>query len=515
MVLWVTIVTTAYPARAQQPAQPRLGAPPAASSLTAAPVLAKVYDTILDARFDRVPAMLAAACPPAPAQACELLQLASLWWQIQLDPDSRAHDARFESDADAAIADTERWTTQEPQRAEAWFYLGAAYGARAQWRVLRGERLGAARDGKRIKDALERALALDPVLQDAWFGIGLYHYYAAVAPALAKMLRFLLALPGGDRAGGLAEMQRARRAGQLLRDEADYQLQVIYLWYEHEPQRALELLEGLARRHASNPLFVQLIAEVQQQYLRNPVGSLRTWTALLDSARARRVAEPQLAAVRAQLGIARSLDELYETDAALPHVRAVIAERPSAPYGALAQAQLQLGQALDRLGLRAEATTAYRAAASAAPDPDPHRIGDQARTGLRTVPDARAALAYRVSLDGWRAFERGALDEAAGLLTRALSIDASNAVIRFRRARVLDAQGRHAEALDAFERLIADWKDVPPLFLARASLESGRLFEAEGDRAHALERYRAIGAIEDADEQTRQDAVLAIDRLTR
>ena len=76
--------------------------------------------------------------------------------------------------------------------------------ARAQLRVLRGETLSAARDGKRIKEALERALALDPALQDAYFGIGLYHYYAEVAPAAAKILRFLLALPGGDRAGGMA-----------------------------------------------------------------------------------------------------------------------------------------------------------------------------------------------------------------------------------------------------------------------------------------------------------------------
>ena len=46
--------------------------------------------------------------------------------------------------------------------------------------------LGAARDGKRIKDSLERALALDPRLQEAYFGIGLYHYYADVAPTAAK-----------------------------------------------------------------------------------------------------------------------------------------------------------------------------------------------------------------------------------------------------------------------------------------------------------------------------------------
>ena len=52
------------------------------------------------------------------------------------------------------------------------------------------------------------ALALEPQLDDAWFGIGLYHYYADVAPAALKLLRMLLLLPGGDRNQGLAEMLR-------------------------------------------------------------------------------------------------------------------------------------------------------------------------------------------------------------------------------------------------------------------------------------------------------------------
>jgi hypothetical protein len=173
-----------------------------------------VYDAIFDARFDEVPQLLARTCPPAPAEACQLLDAVSVWWQIQLDPASVARDAQFQTHIDAALASTEAWTTREPERAEAWFYLGGAYGARAQWRVLRRERLGAARDGKRIKEALERALALDPRLQEAYFGIGLYHYYADVAPAAAKMLRWLLLLPGGDKAEGMrGDDARARACG--------------------------------------------------------------------------------------------------------------------------------------------------------------------------------------------------------------------------------------------------------------------------------------------------------------
>jgi len=265
-----------------------------------------------------------------------------VWWQIQLDPASVARDAQFQTHIDAALASTEAWTTREPERAEAWFYLGGAYGARAQWRVLRRERLGAARDGKRIKEALERALALDPRLQEAYFGIGLYHYYADVAPAAAKMLRWLLLLPGGDKAEGMREMMRAREHAELLGDEADYQLHIIYLWYEKDPQRALALLTGLRDRHPRNPLFPQLIAQVQDVYLHDLQASLRTWRSMLDAARGHRIAYSELAEMRSRLGIASVLERLNDNSGAIEQLQAVIAAKPVAPFGAYAEAQREL-----------------------------------------------------------------------------------------------------------------------------------------------------------------------------
>ena len=237
---------------------------------------------ILDGRFDEVPLLLTRACGPAPDEACQLLEAVSLWWQIQLDPFSRTRDAAFETQVDAAIAAIEAWTTREPQRAEAWFYLGGAYGARSQWRVLRGERLAAARDGKRIKDSLERALSLDPEMADAHFGIGLYRYYADVAPAAVRILQWLFLLPGGDRAGGLDEIDRARKSGLLLRSEADYQLHLLYLWYEKRPESALALLEDLVERHPRNPHFPQAVAELHDVYRRDADASLRSWQAALQ-----------------------------------------------------------------------------------------------------------------------------------------------------------------------------------------------------------------------------------------
>ena len=353
------------------------------TSLTGGLQVARTYDAIMDADFSAVPRLLLDTCPPAPREVCQLLAVISSWWQIQVDPHNRGQDDVFRTNVDVAIGAVQRWTEREPGRAEAWFYLGGAIGARAQWRVLRGQTLSAARDGKRIKSSLERALMLDPTLHDAYFGIGMYHYYAAVAPRAARMLRWLLLLPGGDREQGLEEMLRARAAGQLLRSEADYQLQIVYLWNEKQPRRALELATALSERHPHNPHFLQHIAEIEDGYTLDHVASLRAWQTLLDRARRGQVAMTEMARTRAELGVALELDHTGQPEAAIPILRGVIESKPTTPVGAEALAQLQLGQVYDQLAQHERAATSYRAALAANPAGDPLKIASRARAGLR------------------------------------------------------------------------------------------------------------------------------------
>ncbi|HUR34346.1 MAG TPA: hypothetical protein VM032_11170 [Vicinamibacterales bacterium] len=362
---------------------------PAQDELTAGARLAAVYDTILAARFEAARADLATACPPAPMAACDSLREVALWWEIQQNQGSRRLDARLETAAATAIAAAARWTERDPASAEAWFYLAGAYAPLSQWRVLRGQRLAAARDGKRIKDALERSLALDGRLQDAWFGIGLYHYYADVAPAALKFLRLLLLLPGGDRVQGLQEMLRARERGQLLRGEADYQLHWIYLWYEENPARALALLQGLDARYPSNPLFLQRIADVHHVYFSDHQASADAWSALLDRAAAGGVTFAPLAATRARIGLAAESIELANPSRAIALVEPIVRAPLTEPYGGLALAQVTRGDAYLALGDRARAIESFTRALESTPRDDPDRVGDRARAGLARARSRR------------------------------------------------------------------------------------------------------------------------------
>jgi len=272
---------------------------------TAAPSVARAYDLILDANFDQLQNTLPATCPPAPLVACRGLEALSLWWQIQLDLDNRSLDAAFMTAVNRAIAEAEKWTAAEPQRAEAWFYLGAAYGVRSQFRVYRVERIAAARDGKRIKESLEKALALDPSMHDAEFGIGMYRYYAGVAPAIFKFLRFLLALPGGDREGGLQQLERAAERGVLVRGEAQHQIQMLYVWYEHKPTEALALIRRLQQRYPHNFLFREIEAEIHDKQFHDHAASRKASEDLLALAQAGAVFRPGVAERVARANIAK------------------------------------------------------------------------------------------------------------------------------------------------------------------------------------------------------------------
>lgn len=447
-----------------------------ASGLTNAPALAAAYDAILDADFQRVPPLLAAACGKglAPPPVCQVMDAVSRWWQLQADPLDRQNDGEFERRVNAAIAETEAWTLTEPTTAQAWFYTGAAYSVRVQWRVLRGQRLAAARDGKRIKDALERALTLDPDMQDAYFGIGLYHYYADVAPVAARMLRWLLLLPGGDRQAGLREMWRARDGAQLLRDEADYQLHTLYVWYEKRPEEALAIVRRLQARHPHNPVFAQAAAEIEDVHLSDHASSLRSWQAVLADARAGRVAWPELTEARARLGTAVQLDHLGETDLAIEQLRVVMAASGPSATGVKATAKRRLEEALDRM----------------------------------------KSPAYRLSIEGWRALERGDTLAASQALDRALARAPGDQVTRYRKARVLLAQRNEGPAIEALESVIAS-PGTPPHVYAAACFDAAQAYERQGGIARAIELYELTVAAFGVDPRAKNSAQRALARLVK
>ena len=149
-----------------------LAAPAGAAGLTSPEPLVKAYDLILEARFDEAERQLKSACPPAPQPACDVIGAVNDYWRLLLNPEDTSRDAALLARINAAIGSAEAWVAREPKRAEAWFYLGGAYGTRVLLRGHRGQYLAAARDGKRIHDSLQLAISLDPSLERRVLRIG-------------------------------------------------------------------------------------------------------------------------------------------------------------------------------------------------------------------------------------------------------------------------------------------------------------------------------------------------------
>jgi hypothetical protein len=173
---------------------------------------------------------------------------------------------------------------------------------------------------------------------------GCIRYYADIAPAALRMLRWLFRLPGGSREEGLRQIEEARRGGEIVRGEADYQLHLIYLWYEKRSRDALTLVRELQHRYPHNPLFYQIEAEIHDVYFHDAAASLTASTDLLARAKAGTVRDAELASVRARLNTAIQLDRLGRTAQAIETLRLIVTDRPSRPFGVTPRAQTLLQQ---------------------------------------------------------------------------------------------------------------------------------------------------------------------------
>ena len=249
-------------------------------------------------------------------------------------------------------------------------------------------------------------------------------------------------------------------------------------------------------------------AQVSAEYKHDYPAALAAYRALVAGARDGSLHEAALATVWGRRGIAQQLDALAETDRAVEEWQALIEARPTAPYGVIAVASLELGQALDRLGRRQPALAAYRAALAAVPPDDPDGVRDRARSGIRTAPDPARAEAYRRSIEGWRALQRRSFDEAGAAFADALRVRPDDGVTLYRRGQWYLARGDRAKALADFERATQVRPRPPAPYIASSQLEAGHLYLADGDRARAAACYDAAARVPGADPETRAAAQL-------
>lgn len=184
----------------------------------------------------------------------ELFLTGMLWWRAATEL-LRASDApdlarRFDAHSRAAVAKSKRlFKAPKPRvRAEAYFVAGMSLGLRGQWRLTNRQYFKAYLDGKKAIKYLRKSVEIDPNLEDAYLGLGIFDYQAAVLPGVLRLGALLLVR--GDREGGLARIRRAMTKGRFSNRQAASFLLTILQTQEKDVQGALAIAKDL---HAKFP----------------------------------------------------------------------------------------------------------------------------------------------------------------------------------------------------------------------------------------------------------------------
>ena len=249
-----------------------------------------------------------------------LIEADILWWKIYckwserkfntIDAWSHTRPADSDDNAELALADKVIKLAEaeiaESDTAEMELYAGLGYATRARLLGLRYEKTPVARAGVEARKHLLRCIELDPDMADAYLGLGLYNYYVDTLSTLAKILRFFMGIPGGDKREGLRELAIASTKGELTPMEARFNMAKNLRNYDRDYSRAEQAAAPLAAAYPGNCIFLLLTGDIEQKLGHNEEAE-RSFRAAADSSwddaacaeRAHRLASDALASLSA------------------------------------------------------------------------------------------------------------------------------------------------------------------------------------------------------------------------
>ena len=169
----------------------------------------------------------------------------------------------FEKILDHSVKGAERFKKKNPNDPNAYMGIGALYGLRALFAMRNRNWVTAYFSGRKAIKNLEVALELDPTYYDAYFGLGIYQYFAGTLPSVVKVLAKIVAIQG-DPDQGVAQLHLAREKATFTGDSAKLiliEVQNTRGSKFYDPQKSLEFIRELRAKFPNNPLmrYVEVI----------------------------------------------------------------------------------------------------------------------------------------------------------------------------------------------------------------------------------------------------------------
>jgi hypothetical protein len=247
-----------------------------------------------------------------------LIEADVLWWNIYckwserkyntIDAWSHTRPADADDDADLALSDKVARLAEagiaRQDTAEMELYAGLGYASRARLLGLRFEKMPVAHAGVEARKHLLRCLELDPEMADAYLGLGLYNYYVDTLSAMAKILRFFMGIPGGDKHVGLRQLEIASTKGELTQLEARFNMAKSLRNYDFDYARAEKAAAPLIAEYPANCIFLLLTGDIEEKLGRTDDAAAKfraaaaaPWEEPVCAERARKLANQALASI--------------------------------------------------------------------------------------------------------------------------------------------------------------------------------------------------------------------------
>jgi tetratricopeptide (TPR) repeat protein len=249
---------------------------------------------------------------------------------------------------------------------KAWYESGVAHALRSTYFFLVEKSWSEAlREASAARKAQERVLQLNPDYVDARLTLGVYQYMVASLPFYLRAVGFLNGFHG-DRLGGLQQVESVARDSVSNRYDAEILLAILYR-REHEPAKAIPLLQHLAGRFPGNYLFL-----FEQVQMYSDLGEKAAALRVLDRIKTLQQSQAPGYAALPPEKIAYVSGNLYfwyrDYDLALAELQHASRRAEALDLNTAVLTWLRLGQVYDLRSDHDAAVAAYREAIRTAPN---------------------------------------------------------------------------------------------------------------------------------------------------
>ncbi len=184
-------------------------------------------------------------------------------YEYEFEKSDEKQQKVFEQILDDSIAGIKRWMKKNPDDPNAYMGIGALYGLRAMFSMRNRSWITAYFAGRKAISNLEKSLELDPTYYDAYFGLGIYQYYAGTLPSVIKILAKIVAIKGNPDEG-VKQLNLAREKAMFTADSSKLiliEIQNVRDSKYYNPQKSLEYIRQLRAKYPNNPLmhYVEII----------------------------------------------------------------------------------------------------------------------------------------------------------------------------------------------------------------------------------------------------------------